>query len=219
MLRLQKKGNPKNPWSTEDLKDGLTHFYQKHGHYPTATEFDAYPYLPSSRQIERRFGGLVALRQQLKLDAQTDLRTGQHSSNRAYKINQRAHKLENEVYGFLTKMFGKEFVHREYFFVDDKRTRADFFVYDRNNGFCVDIFYPSNRRNMSGCLNAKLDKYRSEHMQQYPVIFLQMNKDINQETLDKLVRNKIKVLNKSQSLMGWDTFCNFCQKRGQLTIT
>lgn len=216
MLRIQKQGNTREPWKVEDLRDGLVNFYQKHKHYPTATEIDTYPYLPSSRQIERRFGGVIALRKKLGLDVQLDLRNGSHRSQKAREINKRANRIETEVYEFLVNTFKKEFVHREYFFVDDKRTRADFFVYDNENGFCVDVFYPSNKRNLSGCLNIKLNKYRSDHMRQYPVIFLQMNKEINQETLDRVVKNKKRSLNKSQILMGWEMFRDFCQKRTPL---
>lgn len=218
MLRIQKKGNPKKPWSLEELAAGLQSFYQKHQHYPTATEIDTYPYLPSSRQIERRFGGLVSLRRQLKLKSQFDLREGSHRSNKAREINQRANLLEQEVYLFLIKVFGREFVHREYFFSDDRRTRADFFVYDTDGGFCVDVFYPSNRRNLSGCLNSKLNKYQSERMKEYPVIFLQMNKEIDQETLGGLVKNKKKILGNTQSLMGWVDFTNFCSQRTPLKV-
>src|SRR3989344_6851836 len=131
-LRSQKKtnGGRKRPWSVEELEVGLRHFYDAHGRYPTSSEVDVYDYLPSARSIERRFGGLVALRKKLGLGAEHDFRAGAHSSARAHLINARAHTVEQAVYTFLIQRFGKEFVHREYFFTDDHRTRADFFVYD-----------------------------------------------------------------------------------------
>ena len=217
-LRLQKKGNQK-PWTLEELSLGLEHFYNENKRYPTASEVDTYPYLPSSRSIERRFGGLVGLRQNLKLETQVDLRSGKHSAERASKINRRAHGVELRVYEFLQNIFGKEFVHREYFFTDDRRTRADFFVYDIKKGFCVDVFYPNDRRNLIGCLNSKLLKYHTEYMRQYPVIFLQMNEGIAQETLDTIVQNKKKKLSQGQYLMSWKTFQNFCKSRDPLKIT
>lgn len=216
-LRLQKKGNQK-PWTIEELSLGLQHFYNEHKKYPTASEVDTYPYLPSARSIERRFGGLVELRQNLKLETQFDLRSGKHSAERASKINRRAHSVELIVYEFLQSIFRKEFVHREYFFTDDRRTRADFFVYDKEKGFCVDVFYPSDRRNLVGCLNSKLFKYHTEHMRQYPVIFLQMNEGITQEALDTIAQNKKKKLLGEQYLMSWDTFQNFCKSRDPLKI-
>lgn len=216
-LRAQKNGNQK-PWKKEELKAGLENFYEQYKHYPTAPEIDRYAYLPSARTIERSFGGVIKLRESLGLNAQYDLRTGIHSSERAYKINKRSHILELEVYEFLIKIFGKEFVHREYFFLDDKRTRADFFVYDQEKGFCVDVFYPSDKRNLAGCLNSKLNKYNCIYMQQYPVIFLQMNKDIDQGSLNNLIKNKINKLSKDQELMSWETFELFCKGRKPLSV-
>lgn len=211
-LRAQKSGSQK-PWKIEELKAGLENFYEKHGRYPTAPEVDTHPFLPSARSIERRFGGLVEIRKILGLDTQADFRAGAHSSKRAYMINTRAHQNEQEVYTFLIERFGKHFVHREYFFLDDKRTRADFFVYDKMGEFCVDVFYPKDRRNLTGCLNSKLMKYIGSQMNQYPVIFLQMNNELPQPVLDLLVEHKEKKLLAGHLLLSWDSFREFCNKR------
>ena len=160
----------------------------------------------------------MELRKTLGLNTQADLREGAHSSKRAYKINERAHHVEQEVYEFLKERFGKQFVHREYFFLDDKRTRADFFLYDKTSGFCVDVFYPSDRRNLTGCLNSKLEKYRCPRMKQYPVIFLQMNKDLDQDLLDALISHKKNKLLEGHYLYSWESFKEFCAKRNPLKI-
>ena len=216
-LRIQKLGGQRR-WNIEEIRAGLENFYLENSRYPTAPEVDAYQYLPSARSIERSFGGLIMLRKTLNLDTQSDLREGAHSSERAYKINERSHRVEQEVYEFLMERFGKQFVHREYFFLDDKRTRADFFVYDKASGFCVDVFYPSDRRNLTGCINSKLAKYQGSQMNQYPVIFLQMNKELDQELLDALIRNKKKKLLAGHYLYSWDSFTKFCGKRHPLGI-
>ncbi len=217
MQRKAKPGNQK-PWTLAELKSGLELFYSQHSRYPTATEIDNFAYLPSARSIERRFGGLIEVRKTLKLNTQSDLRNGDHRSNLAFKINARGHKFEQEVYTYLVKRFGNEFVHREYFFTDDKRTRSDFFVYDAQKGFCVDVFYPADRRNLSGCLNSKQNKYKTDSMRQYPVIFLQMNKELDQTILDQLMKNKKNSLPKGQYLMTVDTFKTFCESRDPLSI-
>lgn len=217
-LRTQKDGR-QIPWTLEELKSGLEHFFKEHRHYPTATEVDSYQYLPSARSIERRFDGLVSLRQKLNLGDNHDFRTGEHSSARAHTIRKRAHSVERDVYDFLVKRFGKQFVHREYFFTDDHRTRADFFVYDSGKGFCVDVFYPGSVRNLTGCLNIKLKKYAgTAHTLEYPVIFLQMNKDILQERLEALLKSKTKPLAPNQYLMAWGTFMEFCKSRDPLKV-
>lgn len=217
-LRQQKVGS-QSPWKIEEIKAGLEHFYKEHNRYPTAPEVDKYPYLPSARTIERSYGGLVALRADLRLGGNHDFRTGEYSAERARTINKRGSESEKEVYNLLVKTFGKEFVHREYFFIDDRRTRADFFVYDRNGGFCIDVFYPSDRRNLTGCVNSKLNKYVGDQMNSYPIIFLQMNKSINQGEVDKLIKNKRKGLGNNQRIMCWDTFIEFVGMRRRLSTT
>lgn len=211
-LRIQSSGK-QIPWTLDELRAGLEHFFTEHNRYPTGPEVDAYPYLPSARSIERRFGGLVALRRTLGLKGQDDFRTGAHSAERARKIGQRAHTTEQKVYEFLSERFGQELVHREYFFTDDARTRADFFVFDNSGNFCVDVFYASDYRNLTGCLNSKLGKYHSLYMRKYPVIFLQMNDELGEDQLERLLKGKTKHLDNGQYLMGWERFKEFCKGR------
>jgi hypothetical protein len=158
---------------------------------------------------------MVALRKTLKLRTDKDLRAGAHSTARAKMINKRAYANEQSVYEYLCKRFGKELVHREYFFTDDHRTRADFFIYDAQEGFCVDVFYPNSVRNLTGCLNIKLKKYgaMNANLLPYPVIFLQMNETIGEDILARIVRNKEKKLSARQHLMGWEVFKTYCDKR------
>lgn len=216
-LRTQRSGNQK-PWTLEELKSGFEHFYNKNNRYPTTPEIDAYQYLPSSRSVQRRFGGALELRKELGIAGQHDFRTGEHSSLRAELINKRAHEMEHSVYELLINQFGKEFVHREYFFTDDKRTRADFFVYGSGSGFCVDVFYPRDKHNLIGCLNSKLKKYQSEYMRQYPIIYLQMNSELPQDELDRIIKNKKNQLSKGEELMSLDSFKEFCRSRKPLRL-
>ncbi|OHA45886.1 MAG: hypothetical protein A3A80_04405 [Candidatus Terrybacteria bacterium RIFCSPLOWO2_01_FULL_44_24] len=45
-------------WDLEKIKQGFDLFYKENGRYPTTFDVDDYKYLPSSRQIQRNFGGL-----------------------------------------------------------------------------------------------------------------------------------------------------------------
>ncbi len=210
--KRQKTGNQK-PWTLDDLRDGVELFYKKYKHYPTTQEVDAFEFLPSSRSIQRRFGGLVELRQTLGLRGQTDYTKGAHSSARAKKINSRAHSTEKEVYDLLVARFGVEFVHREHFFTDDKRTRADFFIYHKDGAFSVDVFYPANRHNLIGCLNAKLCKYSKNLMLQYPVVFVQMNRSITPTEIENILDNKKNKLRSYQRLVCYEDFKDFCHTK------
>lgn len=62
-------------WKIENIADGLKKFFHERGRYPTVHEIDDLDYLPTSRQIQRAFGGLVKLRQKLGLTI-TDYTTG-----------------------------------------------------------------------------------------------------------------------------------------------
>jgi hypothetical protein len=204
----------KEEWTLEKLATGFQKFHEEHGHYPTALEIDAYAHLPSSRQIQRRFaGGLPALRKQLKLTGPEDFTKGAYSSERARTIGKRAHVLEKTIYAFLIERFGVPFVHREYFFTDDRRTRTDFFIYAKNGNFSVDIFYPKDEKNLIGCLNSKMQTYGSEIMLQYPVIFLMMNDQISGETIAKILENKTKKLRPCQQVMTYAEFRKFCERK------
>ncbi len=211
-MKEQKIGKQK-AWQIKDLKSGFEKFYELHGRYPASHEIDIFKYLPSSRSIQRRFGGLVSVRKALGINASFDLRTGEYSSKRAKEISARAHKIEKEVYDYLISMFGIEFVHREYFFTDDRRTRTDFFIYCKKGNFSVDVFFSKDRRNFIGCLNSKMKTYKDVHALQYPVIFLQMNRNISKEEIRNILTRKKSALHTYQHVMVWDEFKEFCKNR------
>ena len=211
-LRLQKKGS-QNQWLLDDLRDGLEKFYIEHKRYPTALEIDNYSYLPSSRQIQRRFGGLVELRQKLGLQGPVDFTKGEYSSTRARTINKRGNEYEKQVYDYLVKQFGLEFVHREYLFTDDGRSRTDFFIYDASGNFSVDVFYPKDIHSLVGCLNSKASKYLDSNMLQYQVIFLQMNSNIADSRIKRYLAGRKKTLRDFHRLYTWNEFKAFCQGR------
>jgi hypothetical protein len=48
-------------WNNENIKAGFDRFITENGRLPTAYEIDDCSYLPSARQIQRRFGGLSNL--------------------------------------------------------------------------------------------------------------------------------------------------------------
>ena len=198
-------------WTLEKIKNGFKSFYKEFGHYPTAHEVDSYAKLPSSKQIQRNFGGLVAFRKEYGF-GDADLTKGKHSSERARIINQRAYKTEKEVHVYLVSMFGVEYVHREYFFNDDRRNRTDFYIYHKDGNFSVDVFYPKNLRMVNGCLNSKLKTYVGTKIE-YSIIFLMMNDSISIEQLQKLIKNKKNTLRDNQTVMTLGEFKTFCESK------
>lgn len=207
-------------WTIEKLRSGFESFYKAHGHYPTATEIDSYAGLPSSRQIQRAYGGLPNLRKQLKLDGQEDYTKGAHSSERARMILKRAHKIELEVFEYLTGVFGRPFVHREFFFTDDKRTRTDFYINYKGGSFFVDVLYPKDRKNLNGCLNIKLNGYRNRSADQfkYPIFFLMMNQDMNDKDIEIVLKGKKIKLHPRQRVVTFQELKSFCKDKPALKL-
>ncbi|MDO8575596.1 MAG: hypothetical protein Q7R78_02755 [bacterium] len=178
-------------WTLERIKKGYEDFYNERGHYPTATEIDSYGKLPSSRQIQRVYGGLPLLREKINLKAEHDLTKGKHSSERAVMIGKRAHKVELEVYTYLSLRFEKSFINRKYSFSDNNKNQIDFYMVHKKGNFLIDVFYPSDKKNLIGCLNSKLSNYAKLMTDGTPIIYLMMNRDIGENDIEKIISNEL----------------------------
>ena len=55
--------------------------------------------------------------------------------------------------------------------------------------------------------------YRNDIMMQYPVIFLQMNKNIKREDMNKILSNKKNKLRSDQQVMSYEEFKRFCSDK------
>ncbi len=186
-------------------------FYSEYGRYPTATEVDSCAYLPSSRQIQRNFGGMVFLRQQLGLQ-HDDFTKGQYGSKRARTIYKRSQIIKKEAYNLLVEEFGKGAVHRDYFFTDDGRTKADFFVARRSSPFLLKVFYPKDRRSLIGCLNSRIIPSANKAGTPYPIIFLMMNDVLTEDLVVGVLRNKKQKMPPGQSVLTFKQFKAFCRE-------
>lgn len=99
-------------WTLEKIKKGFEKFYGIHKKYPTAFEVDDFNWLPSSRQIQRKFGGLPNLRKELNLSIE-NYSTGKERSFVASEINKRGKDYENIIFEILRKKFDEKFIHIE----------------------------------------------------------------------------------------------------------
>lgn len=206
-------------WNLDKIKSGFERYYKENSRYPTAQEVDTCAYLPSARQIQRKFGGLPKLREQLRLSGPIDFTKGEYSSKRAFDINKRAFALEKDVYDYLVKIFGKPFVHREFFFNDDRRNRTDFYVHAKDGNFSVDVFFPKDKRSFFGCLNSKLRAYKGIVQIDYPIIFLMMNDDLaGEEEINRFIQNKKIKLKGNQIVMNLKSLKEFCSKKKPFSI-
>src|SRR3989344_7862545 len=102
---------PPTRWTLEKIKYGLDEFHKTNNRYPSALEVDEYPLLPSSRQIQRKYGGLTGLRKSLGfLDEDLDYTKGKIRSDIAKIIGERGKNFEKEIYTLLVNKFGEIFV-------------------------------------------------------------------------------------------------------------
>jgi len=213
-------------WGRENILAGLKRFYQENNRYPTAHEIDSYKHLPSSRQIQRAFGGLVNLRKELGLNI-VNYGVGASRSKIAYAVNKRGANLERQIEKILIDRFGEHFVHIEkpiykYYSAEESKkyknkTRADFFIYAKNYQFCVDVFYTNNYRNLINIINIKQSNYSHLNTDVY-LINLNENSDISEEKISSFMKNKKKVLDANIKIMNRTQFINFINTLERLEI-
>lgn len=185
--------NKKIMWDAEKIKQGFERFFELHGHFPDALEIDRYEHLPSSRTIQRSFGGLAKFRESLGHNI-THYGKGENRSRIAKNVNSRGALAEKELYGLLKAQFGEMFVHVEKPFSKSSKQRLDFFVYSPNGNFGIDIFSPKDRHSLIGSLAIKQISYKDYNEKLY---FIVANNDIASEELKGIVANKKNLLVKN----------------------
>lgn len=154
---LSKPGRGKI-WTLEKVKEGFDKFFEDHGRYPTSNEVDDFDYLPSARQIQRIWGGLIPLRKQLGLSIE-NYSQGSIRSKVAIEIGARGRKLEVIVRDFLQEKFKEPFVHIERPVHESSKDRFDFYVYAKPKRFAIDVFGTSDIRKLIKNMNMKENRY------------------------------------------------------------
>ncbi|MFA6047696.1 MAG: hypothetical protein WCV59_01140 [Parcubacteria group bacterium] len=157
---------PPITWTLEKIKEGFDKFYNLYDRYPAAYDIDDFDFLPSSRQIQRKFGGLISLRKDLGLEINNYMH-GKVRSNKISEFLNKGKYYENIAYKLLIEKFGEKFVHvekptykrgdlHEY----NSKDRYDFYVYAKPTNFAIDVFGTSDSRGVVNIMNIKEKKYR-----------------------------------------------------------
>lgn len=186
----------------EKLKILFKRYKKENGKYPNSLEVDACDYLPSSKTIQRNFGGVVNFKRHIKSNG-PDERSGQVRKKEAIRINKESEAAELEALHFLYTKYQESEVHiQSPYFIGDTKIRADFLLYKNNKKlFYIDIFKAKNIQSLKSILNIKSKKILKEPA--CKVFFVLWQDDIDQNVIDKALKNKkekmrdfIKVLNK-----------------------
>ncbi|OGE14032.1 hypothetical protein A3F00_02735 [Candidatus Daviesbacteria bacterium RIFCSPHIGHO2_12_FULL_37_11] len=97
-------------WKLQDLKEGIDRFYRENGRFPTVSDLDNIEYLPSSRWIQLKFGGMVKVRKELDYK-DYHLGSGKYRTEIASQVNKIGLEFEHKIEKFLVNKFGEPFVH------------------------------------------------------------------------------------------------------------
>lgn len=196
-----------NEWTISNLEAGFEKFYQENSRYPSSPEIDVFEYLPSSRQIQRMFGGLQNLRKQMQLEhSAPDHHKGNIRSKIAGESMFRASNYEEDYYKFLISKIPEVFVHEHKVIrCGDYKTSTDFFIYppNSNDGLVIDLFYAMDIINLMKQVKIKEPKYNP---MPYQIFFISMNEGISQEVIDMKVANKQTELSKNIKVYNVDYF-------------
>lgn len=185
----------KKIYTLEEIKEGFEKYFIEHGYYPSATEIDLCPYLPSARTIQRSWGGLSNLRRVLQYK-ETDYREGSRRSNTAIKVNQLAFETENKLESYLVEVFGEVFVHSQ------KRidhNHVDFFIYTPDKKIAIDVFTYVDLFSYAKNINNKMRTYNNFP---HEIIFVPVGNLLTQTEIEsRLLRKKVKLPNNMKVLL------------------
>ncbi|MBN1375995.1 MAG: hypothetical protein JXA01_07550 [Dehalococcoidia bacterium] len=195
-------------WTTALLKQGFGRFLQENGHYPSALEIDACPYLCISRQIQRKFGGLPKLRLSLGIE-NSNYSEGIHRKGIGVQVNKLATNSERDVGKMLRNRFGEICVHEEKRY-GEGRNRVDFFVFAKEN-FAVEVFNTYTLHGVLGNLNPKLKRFGDFP---YKLFFVITGAEFKQSQIDKIINRKKKLLlTQNMKCICMNEFENECLNR------
>jgi hypothetical protein len=198
----------KEPWTIEKIKEGFERFKIENGRLPIAPEIDHISYLPSARQIQRKFGGLEKLRTLLGYK-DVHFGKGVFRSVIATRSNIRGRQSEIALEKTLRDKFGEVFVHTEKVFGDYKN-RVDFFIYCPEGNFGIDIFNTDTMRDLQKNINLKIDKYLNFP---YQLFFVIANEEFKQIDLDKYMLAKRKSLPSNTKIITIPELLNFIENK------
>lgn len=171
-------------WTTKKIKEGFDLFISENDRLPTSSEIDTLGYLPSARLIQKRFGGLQALREQFGY-TDTHFGKGAYRGVIAHTAGLRSKQLEIDLHTELQSQFSESCIQREKAFFG--RRRVDFYIKTPSGNLGIDIFYAETMRTLQSSVNIKMKRYK-EFTE--PLYLTVANESICQKDLNGYIHNK-----------------------------
>jgi hypothetical protein len=187
MKNIKTKKGFQEIWNLEKIREAVIRFKNEHRRNPRSGDFVTCEYLPSARQIERRFGGMEKLRKDLNLEGPFNFTKGEHRSNVAKQIITKSYKIEEEFYNYLLTIYPAINIHEQ------KRLRpgnvaSDFFIYtSKDDDYAIDVFQAQDLYTLRGTINIKVKRYRL--ISNFNVYFVVIG-DFRQEDIDEQMSKK-----------------------------
>ncbi len=202
----KRKDNAKGRWTIDKIEKGILEFFDRYHKYPTTLDFDKVDFLPSSRLIQRNFGGIVKLKEVLKINDVKNCSKGEYRSKIAKAIYNESVEYEQIFYKFLITKFPEISVH-EHKILRPGHICCDFFIYtSTNKGFAIDIFYAKDTFSLTGVVNIKCKRYATLN---FPIYFILVgNNFIKQCDIDVLLYNKKNMLPNNIKVITEEEFKN-----------
>lgn len=177
-------------WTIEKIRESFERYNKEYGKFPTAPDIDNCEYLPSSRHIQRKFGGLMKVRKILGHEI-TDYGSGDYRTDIAVNSGKQGLLSESELEDLLITRFGEIYVHSEKRY-GNGRNRVDFYVYSPDGNFGIDAFYTKTSRDLQKNINIKVDKY-IDYPKENSLYFVVSNPDFKQKQVDQICSNMKKI--------------------------
>lgn len=191
-------------WSPESLREGLQYFHDLYQHYPGEKEIDDFMYLPTARQIRRKFGGLGTLRRELQLASSGERKMKKALRPSAPANEERMLGQKIAFYEFLTSRVSEMRVH-ERKIVRTRGVVADFFVYTSDkNGVCIDLCSPKNVEDLARAVDAAGEKYADVPHAAYLVLVGASR--MGQAKVDELMGSRRRILPPNIRVYAADSF-------------
>lgn len=176
-------------WDRGKLKVAFDRFISEHGRLPTSPEIDSTDYLPTSRLIQRNFGGLRVLRKQLGYQ-DTDFGKGKHRSAFAKSYNIRGIEAERKLEETLIEYFGEPYVHSQKYYGEGKN-RADFLIFTVDGIFGIDVFTTETKQDLQKNVALKIDKY-SDFPENLTLYFVVVSTQLTSDAINNAATSMIK---------------------------
>jgi hypothetical protein len=170
-------------WTAEAIKDGIDKFVAANGRMPTARDFDEFTDLPSARQVQRAFGGLVKLRERLGYE-EIDFTKGELRKAIAISANKRGITAEDYFEPVLIEKFGEPYVHVQKRYYKGSKNRYDFLVYAKDRVFGIDIFTTDRAIYIEKNIRHKISRYKNAPAA-LDIYFVLVGEEFNAADVDK----------------------------------